>query len=46
MSELAQALAEALDGPCYTLSDLRAETLYSAVRDEMGKAGKLLEGKK
>ncbi len=43
---LAQSLADALDGPCYTLSDLRAETLYSAVRDEMGKAGKALEGRK
>lgn len=43
---LAQALAEALDGPCYTISDLRAETLYSTVRDEMGRAGKVLEGKK
>lgn len=32
---LAQALADHLDAPCYTLSDLRAETLYHAVREEM-----------
>lgn len=37
---LAQALAEHLDGPCYTLTDLKAENLYQAVRDEMGRAGK------
>lgn len=35
---LAQALADHLDAACYTLSDLKAETLYQAVRDEM--AGK------
>jgi Mg-chelatase subunit ChlD len=35
---LAQALAEHLDAPCYTLSELKAETLYHAVREEM--AGK------
>jgi len=28
-------LADHLDAPCYTLSDLRAETLYHAVREEM-----------
>ena len=33
---LAQALAEHLKAPCYTLSDLKAETLYSTVRSEMG----------
>ena len=43
---LAQTLADHLDGPCYTLTDLRAETLYSAVRDEMGKASKALEDKR
>jgi magnesium chelatase subunit D len=32
---LAQALADHLEAPCYTLSDLRAETLYHAVREEM-----------
>lgn len=37
---LAQALAEHLDGPCYALTDLKAENLYQAVRDEMGRAGK------
>jgi len=43
---LAQALAEHLEGPCYTLTDLRAETLYSAVRGEMGRASKALEDKR
>jgi magnesium chelatase subunit D len=32
---LAQALAEHLDGPCYTLNELKAETLYQRVREEM-----------
>jgi Mg-chelatase subunit ChlD len=32
---LAQALAEHLHAPCYTLAELKAETLYKAVRDEM-----------
>ena len=32
---LAQALAEHLDGPCYTITDLRAESLYLTVRQEM-----------
>ncbi len=32
---LAQALAEHLKAPCYTLQDLKAETLYQAVRGEM-----------
>lgn len=32
---LAQSLADHLDAPCYTLSELRAETLYQAVREEM-----------
>jgi magnesium chelatase subunit D len=32
---LAQKLAEHLDAPCYTLHELRAETLYQAVRGEM-----------
>lgn len=32
---LAQALAEHLKGPCYTLSELKAENLYHAVRAEM-----------
>ena len=44
---LAQALAEHLEGPCYSLTDLKAETLYSAVRDEMGKAySKAIEEKR
>ena len=32
---LAQAVADHLGGPCVTLSDLRAETLYRTVRSEM-----------
>jgi Mg-chelatase subunit ChlD len=37
---LAQSLADHLNAPCYTLTELKAETLYQAVRDEM--AGKKL----
>ncbi len=33
---LAQTLADHLNSPCYTLSELKAETLYEAVRSEMG----------
>jgi magnesium chelatase subunit D len=32
---LAQGLADHLDAPCYTLSDLRSETLYRAVQNEI-----------
>ncbi len=32
---LAQSLAEHLEAPCYTLSELKAETLYRTVREEM-----------
>ena len=32
---LANALAEHLDTPCYTLADLRSETLYRAVQNEI-----------
>jgi magnesium chelatase subunit D len=32
---LAQALAERLKAPCYTLSELKAEALYQRVREEM-----------
>ena len=32
---LAQALADHLDAPCYTLEDLRSETLYRAVQKEI-----------
>jgi len=32
---LAQNLAKHLHAPCYTLSELKAETLFQAVRDEM-----------
>lgn len=32
---LAQTLAEHLDAPCYTLSELKAEALYQRVREEM-----------
>lgn len=37
---LAQALAEHLNAPCYTLNELKAETLYQTVRDEMSSGGK------
>jgi magnesium chelatase subunit D len=43
---LAQGLAEHLKGPCYTLTDLKAENLYQAVRDEMVRAGKVIEEKR
>jgi magnesium chelatase subunit D len=32
---LAQSLAEHLQAPCYTLHELKAETLYAAVRSEI-----------
>jgi magnesium chelatase subunit D len=32
---LAQGLANALGGPCYTLRELRAQELYQTVRDEL-----------
>lgn len=32
---LAQALADHLGAPCYSLAELKAETLYHAVREEM-----------
>jgi len=32
---LAQSLADHLDAPCYTLQDLRSETLYRAVQNEI-----------
>ena len=32
---LAQALAEELTAPCYTLHDLKADTLYQTVKDEL-----------
>lgn len=38
---LAQALADELSAPCYTLGQLRAETLYQTVKDEL-RLGKLL----
>jgi magnesium chelatase subunit D len=33
---LAQSLAFHLNGPCYTLSELKAEALYQKVKEEMG----------
>lgn len=33
---LAQSLADHLKAPCYTLSELKAESLYHTVRQEMG----------
>ncbi|MCW5875375.1 MAG: VWA domain-containing protein [Anaerolineales bacterium] len=35
---LANQLAEHLNAPCYTLSELRAENLYQTVREEMGRS--------
>ncbi len=35
---LAQSLAEQLQAPCYTLSELKAEALYRKVREEMSTA--------
>lgn len=32
---LAQALANELEAPCYTLAELKAETLYETVKDEL-----------
>jgi Mg-chelatase subunit ChlD len=32
---LAQALAEELEGPCYTLRQLKAESIYQTVREEL-----------
>ena len=32
---LAQALADELNAPCYTLHDLKADTLYQTVKDEL-----------
>lgn len=32
---LAQALADHLNAPCYTLSEIKAETLYHTVREQM-----------
>jgi magnesium chelatase subunit D len=32
---LAQALADELKGPCYTLGELKADTLYRTVKDEL-----------
>lgn len=34
---LAKQLAERLGGPCYTLSDLRAQTLYETVKEQLDK---------
>lgn len=40
---LAQALADHLNAPCYSLTDLKAENLYAAVRGEMGRLNVLEE---
>jgi magnesium chelatase subunit D len=34
---LAQELANHLEAPCYALSELKAENLYHAVKDEMAR---------
>ena len=35
---LAQQLADHLDAPCYAINDLRAESLYLAVKQEINQA--------
>ncbi len=40
---LAQALADNLEAPCYSLTELKAENLYYAVRQEMDQAKKAPE---
>jgi magnesium chelatase subunit D len=37
---LAQALADHLEAPCYTLNELKAENLYQTVRQEMSEPRK------
>jgi Mg-chelatase subunit ChlD len=37
---LAQALAEHLDSTCYTLNELKAESLVNTVRQEMAETKK------
>ena len=37
---LAQQLADHLEAPCFSLNELKAETLYNAVVDEMSKPAK------
>ena len=37
---LATKLAERMGGPCYSLSQLRADILYQTVRNEMDNAAK------
>ena len=41
---LAQQLADHLKAPCYSLSDLKAESLYNTVRDEMAKPSEEVRG--
>ena len=36
-SELAQELANRLAGTCYSLGEIRADSLYETVRREMGR---------
>ena len=36
---LANSLAEHLDAPCYTISEIKAESLYYTVRSEINKVG-------
>ena len=42
---LAQALADHLESPCYTLNELKAESLLSTVRQEMSEPRKAQSGK-
>jgi magnesium chelatase subunit D len=41
---LAQALADHLEAPCYTLTELKAESLLSTVRQEMSEPAKKKQG--
>jgi magnesium chelatase subunit D len=43
---LAQSLADHLECPCYTITDLRAESLYQTVRQEIASASGSLEDKR
>jgi magnesium chelatase subunit D len=40
---LAQDLADHLEAPCYTLTELKAENLYHTVRQEMTQKHSTLE---
>ena len=41
---LAKVLADHLHAPCYTITDLKAESLYQTVRNEMAQIGTVSMG--